>query len=583
MTLALKGKSRRRRAILTIAGVFALIAGVTLGIAGMSDSQASGNGSPAACETGVQATGDAASQAYTAPNGEIVTAVCIKSGANMFGGNEHSGVLSADGLYDGCYTVSGVGTAAVAVTRGPESPMCQDISHVDIVLGPSNGTATPTVTPQTSGAIDVLKVVSGNASDTTSFSATIDGGAAFSFAQGSPAGTMAVLAGAHTVTELSQTGYVTSGWALGSGGGCPASPTNTGAAASVTVTAGTTVDVCFYNEQLPAQGTLAVHKVVTNGSGDTTQFQATVDSGAPFGFGQGSTATISLDPGGHSVVELPTDNYNVVGWALGSGGSCPATATSSAGESSVSIDVVSGQTIDLCFYNTQLQAQEGTGTITVVKQSNPPSTVSPSFTTTGSGMAGFSLIDDGTGVGNTRVFAGLMPGTYTVAENALSGWSLDAITCSGGSVATDLAAGMATISLEAGESITCTFANNMVAGTPGATLTPTTTATATPTGTTTATPTGTVTATPTGTTTTTPVVTTTPAGTTPSPTQATSVSGEQGTGGTSAASSAVAGVPAPPSTGAGVEGGGRSPLLFVGMGLAAMAAGLAYFGLRRRA
>ncbi|MCC6420023.1 MAG: hypothetical protein IT429_17450, partial [Gemmataceae bacterium] len=164
MTLALHGKSRRRRAVLTIAGAFAILAGVTLGIAGLSDSRASGNGSPAACDTGVQATGDGASQTYTAPNGETVTAVCIKSGANMFGGNQHSGLLSADGLYDGCYTVSGVGTASVSVTRGNESPTCQDISHVDIVLGQGNGT-TPTVPPQTSGAIDVHKVVSGNASD----------------------------------------------------------------------------------------------------------------------------------------------------------------------------------------------------------------------------------------------------------------------------------------------------------------------------------------------------------------------------------------------------------------------------------
>ncbi|MCC6382417.1 MAG: hypothetical protein IT304_07895, partial [Dehalococcoidia bacterium] len=430
------------------------------------------------------------------------------------------------------------------------------------------------------GRIVVAKVVTNDASDTTAFSASVDGGAALDFAQGSPTGPQDVDAGTHTVTETSIAGYTVLGWAIGtSSASCPVGHATSGATASVDVKEGVTVVVCFYNEQLPKPGTLAVHKVVTNNGEDTTQFRATVDSGAPFGFGQGATATMSVDPGSHTVSELANDNYTVVGWALGSDGSCPVAATSSAGESSAMVSVTSGATTELCFYNTQVQEQESTGMITIVKQSNPPSTVSPSFTTTGAGMVNFSLVDDGTGVGNTRVFAGLTPGTYTVSENALSGWALGAITCGGGSVATDVAAGMATISLEAGESVTCTFVNNVVAGTPGAT--------ATPTGTTTATPTGTVTATPTGTTTTTPTATaTTPTSTataTQSPTQATSVGGQQGTGGTGGQASAVAGVPAPPSTGSGVAAAGRGPLLFVAMGLAAMGVGLAYFGLRRRA
>lgn len=80
---------------------------------------------------------------------QIATGVCIKAG-NMFGG-DHSGILD-NGTFESCYTVSGVGTNSVSVTRGTPSSSCQAISHIDVnylTTTPSptpTDTATPTAT-----------------------------------------------------------------------------------------------------------------------------------------------------------------------------------------------------------------------------------------------------------------------------------------------------------------------------------------------------------------------------------------------------------------------------------------------------
>ncbi|HLB27299.1 MAG TPA: hypothetical protein VJN32_06585, partial [Dehalococcoidia bacterium] len=82
------------------------------------------------------------------PAGDVVTSICIKSGTDTFGTDAHSGLITADGVYgnDGCFTVSGIGTSSVTVTRGA-SPPCKDISHVDFFTDPAP-TPTPTPTPE---------------------------------------------------------------------------------------------------------------------------------------------------------------------------------------------------------------------------------------------------------------------------------------------------------------------------------------------------------------------------------------------------------------------------------------------------
>ena len=73
---------------------------------------------------------------YDAGAGNTIDEICIKSGSNSFGSDNHSGVISVDGTYgDGdvantCYSVSGLGTQKVTVTETGAAG-CKNISHVD--------------------------------------------------------------------------------------------------------------------------------------------------------------------------------------------------------------------------------------------------------------------------------------------------------------------------------------------------------------------------------------------------------------------------------------------------------------------
>lgn len=76
---------------------------------------------------------------YNAPSGQYIYSVCVKASV------EHYTFIS-DGS-NGCYTVSGIGTGSVTVTRtGSQDSSCQEISHVDVYYGSSLPTATPTPT-----------------------------------------------------------------------------------------------------------------------------------------------------------------------------------------------------------------------------------------------------------------------------------------------------------------------------------------------------------------------------------------------------------------------------------------------------
>ncbi len=90
--------------------------------------------------------------------------------------------------------------------------------------------------------------------------------------------------------------------------------------------------------------------------------------------------------------------------------------------------------------------------IIVDKVTNPSADPqSFAFTTTGSGYAGFSLTD--AAAPNNQV---LDPGAYSVAESALAGWDLASASCVSSNQDIETPA---SISLQAGETVTCTFTN----------------------------------------------------------------------------------------------------------------------------
>ena len=95
--------------------------------------------------------------------------------------------------------------------------------------------------------------------------------------------------------------------------------------------------------------------------------------------------------------------------------------------------------------------------VTIVKEADPQGTTLFPFT----GLASTSLLDNGSSP-NWRTFNNLSPGVYTVAESLPGGaWMLDDILCVDPDAGTtvDLAAAEATIDLDLGEAVLCTFDN----------------------------------------------------------------------------------------------------------------------------
>jgi hypothetical protein len=157
-------------------------------------------------------------------------------------------------------------------------------------------------------------------------------------------------------------------------------------------------------------------------------------------------------PGSYKVWEGAT-----LGWALTAltctgGGS---NTTTSLGDTA-SIGLDAGENVTCTFTNTKL------ATITIIKDAIPNDAQDFNFTTTGSSISNFSLDDDADpALSNTKVFSDLMPGARTVTETANTEWDLTALSCpgGGGNTTTSLATRTASIGLDAGENVTCTFVN----------------------------------------------------------------------------------------------------------------------------
>ena len=136
----------------------------------------------------------------------------------------------------------------------------------------------------------------------------------------------------------------------------------------------------------------------------------------------------------------------------------------------VTIDnLAAGQSVT-CTYTNELL-----GSITIIKDVNPePDVTDFSFSTTGTGLTDFSLDDDGVNTGllgdikNSVTFSGLaVGGDFTVTEDGETGYSLADLTCTGltaGDSGDNTTAGVVTIdNLAAGQSVTCTYTNELAA------------------------------------------------------------------------------------------------------------------------
>jgi hypothetical protein len=94
-----------------------------------------------------------------------------------------------------------------------------------------------------------------------------------------------------------------------------------------------------------------------------------------------------------------------------------------------------------------------TGTIHIRKVTSPAGGSGFPFTQTMT-AGSFTLAD-----GGEQVFSNVPAGTYTVTEGTVTGWSLTDVTCGDGDSTGNPIARTATVRLQAGESVTCTFTN----------------------------------------------------------------------------------------------------------------------------
>jgi len=183
------------------------------------------------------------------------------------------------------------------------------------------------------------------------------------------------------------------------------------------------------------------------------------------------TTTVQNPTGSQSLTELPgNQTYTITetpvsGWDLQSPIQCVVTS----GSNTTFTPVANGVTISLGVTNGSVDGAACTfvnthqASITIVKSATPKDPQDFTFLSTGGNgvPASFTLQDAVPPTSpNTLALPGLPPGTYTFTEQATAGWRLTSIACSGGtSVTTDAGSGLATINLQAGESVTCTYNN----------------------------------------------------------------------------------------------------------------------------
>lgn len=205
-----------------------------------------------------------------------------------------------------------------------------------------------------------------------------------------------------------------------------------------TLYGGFTGEEIWNNRCVPPTGSLTVVKEVVNDNGGTKSSAdfplfITLGAGSPVSVTSGA-ATTNLAPGTYTVSETHDPNYTA-----SFGASCP----------NGQITIAAGQNKTCTITNNDNQSVPTTGTIIVDKVTLPAEAAqSFEFTTTGTGFTGFSLTD--AAAPNTQ--ASLNPGTYSVVETAVDGWTQLSALCSDGSPVN-------AISLQAGETVTCTFTN----------------------------------------------------------------------------------------------------------------------------
>ena len=208
-----------------------------------------------------------------------------------------------------------------------------------------------------------------------------------------------------------------------------------------------TVTCTFTNTKLP---TLTVNKILSPvGHGafdlmiDGTVYASNVGN-------SGTTGETIVSVGTHQVSETSGNPHTVMGdYYVTYGGDCNPDG---------SITLAAGENKTCTITNVAY------GTIGITKDSLPNSEQNFDFTTTGTGLSNFSLDDDSNAtLSNVQYFYHLMPGQYGITETGVDGWKLTGLNCNDTTnTTTDVATATASINLDPGESVYCTFTNTQL-------------------------------------------------------------------------------------------------------------------------
>jgi hypothetical protein len=204
---------------------------------------------------------------------------------------------------------------------------------------------------------------------------------------------------------------------------------------AIDLQAGEVVTCTFTN--IPVQGHILVDKVTIPPTGNDPDFGFDASWRSSYFYEDDNDSprdSGALDPGIYSVSEADVPP----GWVQVS-------ATCSDGSDPSAIDLQAGEVVTCTFTNTQW------GAIVVAKETLPDGSLE-TFHFTGA-------VDSWLYDGVSSAAVAVMPGSYSVTEEAKAGWDLVGISCDDGNSSGDIGAGTATFNVESGEVVTCTFTN----------------------------------------------------------------------------------------------------------------------------
>ncbi|MBU1211875.1 MAG: autotransporter domain-containing protein [Alphaproteobacteria bacterium] len=299
------------------------------------------------------------------------------------------------------------------------------------------------------GNLEVTKVAAGGGATPFDFEIRDDQNAllapAFQLVDGQTETRNGIPTGQYTITETN----LPAGWSLDTISACG---TRNGDTVTVDVTANQTTSCTFTN--VNQVGSIKITKE-TIGGNDNFDFEVrdagNAVVGSANGLANGDMQTITpLAPGNFTISEINIP----AGWTL-TGVDC-----GQLNGNSVDVTVIAGQTTECKFTNTLAPAS-----LTIVKDvpGNGDNT-SFMFSNTGpQAPAAFQLAD-----GQSRNFT--TAGTYVITETQQDGYKLTALSCTGAGAngqgdSTSIPGRSATINLDPGDNITCTFRNVRQTGT----------------------------------------------------------------------------------------------------------------------